>query len=193
MITYTASDIIRQAKIIGNVSNVNSTNFELSMSLLNQEYQKLYDKIVMSNGASIKEEHFTTDEPFYIPDDCYHILGVYSGKKLLSKSSPKQYIKGNYRIENNKILFDGFGPVDAFIKYSTDLTSLAPQFRLTPGATIYPDNGSEQDFSNGPIEYTVTSEDKQYRRTYRINFMSSKDIMEYNFDNFFLKNVYEIT
>ena len=76
--------------------------------------------------------------------------------------------------------------INFVVRKSTDLTSLAPQFRLTPGATIYPDNGSEQDFSNGPIEYTVTSEDKQYRRTYRINFMSSKDIMEYNFDHFFL-------
>ena len=119
MITYTCSDIIRQAKIVGNVSNVNMSNFELAATLLNTEYQKLYDKIVMANGASIKEEHFFTDEPFDIPEDCYHIIGVYSGKKLLSKSSPRQYIKGNYRIENNKIIFDGFGPVDAWIKYST--------------------------------------------------------------------------
>ena len=119
MITYTCSDIIRQAKIVGNVSNVNTSNFELAATLLNTEYQKLYDKIVMANGASIKEEHFFTDEPFDIPEDCYHIIGVYSGKKLLSKSSPRQYIKGNYRIENNKIIFDGFGPVNAWIKYST--------------------------------------------------------------------------
>ena len=129
MITYTASDLIRQAKIVGNVSNLNMTNFELCNSLLNSEYQKLYDKIVMTNGASIKEEHFTTDEPFDIPEDCYHIIGVYSGKKLLSKSSPRQYIKGNYRIENNKIIFDGFGPVDAFIKYST-----LPQTLTAPDA-----------------------------------------------------------
>ena len=129
MVTYTASDIIRQAKIVGNVSNVNMTNFELCNSILNQEYQKLYDKIVMANGASIKEEHFITDEPFDIPEDCYHIIGVYSGKKLLSKSSPKQYIKGQYRIENNKILFDGFGPVDAWIKYST-----LPQTLTAPDA-----------------------------------------------------------
>ena len=129
MITYTASDLIRQAKIVGNVSNLNMTNFELCNSLLNSEYQKLYDKIVMANGASIKEEHFTTDEPFNIPEDCYHIIGVYSGKKLLSKSSPRQYIKGNYRIENNKIIFDGFGPVDAFIKYST-----LPQTLTAPDA-----------------------------------------------------------
>lgn len=129
MITYTASDIIRQVKIVGNVSNINMTNFELCNSLLNSEYQKLYDKIVMANGASIKEEYFTTDEPFSIPEDCYHIIGVYSGKKLLSKSSPRQYIKGNYRIENNKIIFDGFGPVDAFIKYST-----LPQTLTAPDA-----------------------------------------------------------
>ena len=119
MISYTCSDIIRQAKVVGNVSNVNMSNFDLSATLLNSEYQKLYDKIVMANGASIKEEHFTTDEPFDIPEDCYHIIGVYSGNKMLSKSSPRQYIKGNYRIENNKIIFDGFGPFDAWIKYST--------------------------------------------------------------------------
>lgn len=118
MITYTCSDLIREAKIIGNVSNINMTNFELCNSLLNQEYQKLYDKIVMANGASIKEEHFVTDEPFDIPDDCYHIIGVYSGKKLLSKSSPRQHTKGQYRIENNKILFDGCLPQDVWIKYS---------------------------------------------------------------------------
>lgn len=129
MVTYTASDIIRQAKTVGNVSNVNMSNFDLSTTLLNTEYQKLYAKIVMANGASIKEEHFTTDEPFDIPEDCYHIIGVYSGKKLLSKSSPRQYIKGQYRIENNKILFDGFGPVDAWIKYST-----LPQTLTAPDA-----------------------------------------------------------
>ena len=129
MITYCASDIIRQAKIVGNVSNVNMSNFELCNSLLNSEYQKLYDKIVMANGASIKEEHFITDWPFDIPEDCYHIIGVYSGNKLLSKSSPKQHIKGQYRIENNKILFDGFGPVDAWIKYS-----ILPQTLTAPDA-----------------------------------------------------------
>ena len=118
MVQYTASDIIRQAKVVGKVSNINMTNFELCNSILNSEYQKLYDKIVMSNGASIKEEHFVTDEPFDIPEDCYHIIGVYSGKRLLSKSSPRQFIPGNYRIENNKILFDGCLPQDVWIKYS---------------------------------------------------------------------------
>lgn len=129
MVTYTASDVIRQAKIVGNVSNVNMSNFELCNSILNQEYTKLYDKIVMANGASIKEEHFTYGQPFIIPNDCYHILGVYSGKKLLSKSSPRQIIPGNYRIENNQIVFDGCLPQDVWIKYST-----MPQTLTAPDA-----------------------------------------------------------
>ena len=130
MITYCASDIIRQAKIVGNVSNVNMTNFELCNSLLNSEYQKLYDKVVMANGANIKEEHFIEDKPFNIPDDCYHIIGVYSGKKLLSKSSPRQFIPGNYHIENNEIVFDGcLAPQDVWIKYST-----MPQTLTSPDA-----------------------------------------------------------
>ena len=86
MISYTCSDIIKQAKRVANVSNVNMSNFELATSLLNQEYQKLYDKIVVANGANIKEEHFSSDRPFIIPEDCYHIIGVDDGKKLLSKS-----------------------------------------------------------------------------------------------------------
>ena len=129
MLTYTCSDLIRQAKVVGNVSNVNMSNFDLSATLLNSEYQKLYDKIVMANGASIKEEHFTYGQPLNIPDDCYHIICVCDGKKILSKSSPRQYIKGNYRIENNKIIFDGFDPVDPWIKYST-----LPQTLTAPDA-----------------------------------------------------------
>ena len=120
MIQYTCSDIIKQAKRVANVSNVHMSNFELATSLLNQEYQKLYDKIVVANGANIKEEHFSSDRPYIIPEDCYHIIGVYDGKKLLSKSSIKQCIKGNYRIENNQIILDGFTPnADLVIKYST--------------------------------------------------------------------------
>ena len=119
MLQYLASDILREAKVIGGMSNVNAPDFSTAMSLLNQEYQKLYNKIVMSNGAYIKEEHFTQGQPFIIPEDCMHIIGVYAGKKLLSKSSPRQFIPGNYHIENNQIIFDGFEPTDLWIRYSS--------------------------------------------------------------------------
>ncbi len=67
-----------------------------------------------------------------------------------------------------------------------DLTQLAPKFRLTPGATITPENGSKQDFSKGSVKYTVTSEDGKWSRIY---FVSVKGMLkfgsehEFNFEN----------
>ena len=56
------------------------------------------------------------------------------------------------------------------VRRQADLTALAPVFRLTPGATIVPENGSVHDFSDGPVVYTVTSEDGQWHRTYEVSF-----------------------
>lgn len=60
---------------------------------------------------------------------------------------------------------------------------LAPQFVLSPGATISPASGDTLDFTN-PVEYTVTSEDKRYQNKYVIRF---KDITplptHYTFEN----------
>lgn len=55
------------------------------------------------------------------------------------------------------------------------LDSLPPlpvHFTLTPGATISPANGSLQDFSHGPVTYTVTSEDGAWTRSYRVGFQA---------------------
>ncbi len=49
-----------------------------------------------------------------------------------------------------------------------DLTALSPQFRITEGATIEPESGSTHDFSEGPVTYTVTSQDGKWSRTYRV-------------------------
>jgi hypothetical protein len=43
------------------------------------------------------------------------------------------------------------------VPFGTDLTSLAITFALPTGATCQPPSGSPQDFSGGPITYTVTS------------------------------------
>ena len=38
-------------------------------------------------------------------------------------------------------------------------TQIPVNFRITPGATIQPASGSPQDFTKGPVLYTVTSDD----------------------------------
>ena len=43
-------------------------------------------------------------------------------------------------------------------------------FTITDKASIEPASGSLQDFTNGPVIYTVTSEDGQWKRTYKVAF-----------------------
>lgn len=82
------------------------------------------------------------------------------------------------------------------VRKGTDMTALAPNFKLTPGATISPDNGSTHDFSGGPVSYTVTSEDKAWKKTYSVRFDEVEDNSpQFDFEHFFLepdKNKYYI-
>jgi methionine-S-sulfoxide reductase len=60
---------------------------------------------------------------------------------------------------------------------------LPVDFRLTPGATIVPASGSEQDFKNGPVGYTVTSEDGQWQRHYSVQFKESATLYKFSFEH----------
>ena len=48
--------------------------------------------------------------------------------------------------------------INIFVAPGTDISSLAPEFTLTPGATIDPPSGSTRDF-HSPQPYTVTAEE----------------------------------
>ncbi len=54
-----------------------------------------------------------------------------------------------------------------------DRSAVALSFTLTPGATISPASGSKQDFTE-PVTYTVTSEDKQWKKEYTVTIASSR-------------------
>ena len=56
------------------------------------------------------------------------------------------------------------------VRKGTNLSALAPKFVITPGATISPESGSVQDFSKGGVVYTVTSEDRAYKKSYLVRF-----------------------
>lgn len=75
------------------------------------------------------------------------------------------------------------------VRKGTDLTALAPQFHITEGATISPDNGSTHDFSQGGVSYTVTSEDGSWQKTYNVRFDEKISAATYfSFENFFLES-----
>lgn len=77
------------------------------------------------------------------------------------------------------------------VRRHTALNAIAPHFTLTDGATIVPANGSVQDFSKGPVIYTVTSEDKQWNRRYAISFLpvvqTVSDTIRFDFEHYELE------
>lgn len=62
------------------------------------------------------------------------------------------------------------------------LKTLAPGFKLTPGATIS-DDGVARDFTY-PQTYTVTSEDKKWTKSYEISFFEIFNKTTFTFDNY---------
>ena len=55
------------------------------------------------------------------------------------------------------------------VRSHADVSALAPVFTLSPGATISPASGSTHDFGQGPVYYTVTSQDGKWQRRYRVS------------------------
>lgn len=75
------------------------------------------------------------------------------------------------------------------VRQRAALPPIAVHFKLTPGATISPANGSLQDFKNGPVVYTVTSEDGRWHRNYTVVFKESMlPSSKYDFEDFELSS-----
>ncbi len=77
---------------------------------------------------------------------------------------------------------------------NADVTAFAPQFTITPGATITPASGSVHDFSNGPVTYTVTSQDGKWSRKYLVscNRMARyiTSVIDFDFEHYELDKDY---
>ena len=88
----------------------------------------------------------------------------------------------NVLYTENEINFD--------VRKETDLTALAPRFVTTEGATVQPASGSVQDFSRGPVVYTVTSQDGKWSRKYSVKFnivtRTVTDSLRYDFKDYAL-------
>lgn len=86
-------------------------------------------------------------------------------------------------IENDRILL--------IVKKGTDITAFAPEFTLTPGATIVPESGTALDFSQ-PQYYEVTSEDHKWKKKYKIEIsLAGITNTTYHFENARLKGKYQ--
>lgn len=95
----------------------------------------------------------------FIATSCIQDEAPNAEADILTCTVPGDALNREPIIENDKITL--------ILKKETDITVLAPQFTLTPGATINPESGTIQDFSE-PQYYEVISEDRQWKKRYKV-------------------------
>lgn len=94
---------------------------------------------------------------------------------IVAVQLPQDILSRNPVISNNEVTI--------VVKDGVNLDGLAPTFTITPGATIYPESGTPRDFTT-PQEYTVTSEDKEWSKTYMVEIQHTNAvILNYNFEH----------
>ena len=98
-----------------------------------------------------------------------------------------------YNISDSAITVFSTDSVITFnVRKNADISALAPVFRTTPGSTVSPASGTVHDFSEGSVEYTVTSQDKRWKRTYRVAFnrvsKTVSDTTSLDFENYMLES-----
>lgn len=93
---------------------------------------------------------------------------------ILTCIVPADILKRDPVIENNKVTL--------MVKTDIDLTHQAPEFTLTPGATISPASGTERDFTT-PQYYTVTSQDGNWKKEYQVAYLIAGISTEYHFED----------
>ena len=76
-------------------------------------------------------------------------------------------------ITNNEVIF--------YVNGWEDLSHLAPKFHVTEGAKIEPESGTALNFTQ-PQSYTVTSQDGQWKKTYKVSFISNDVATDYHFE-----------
>ncbi len=80
-------------------------------------------------------------------------------------------------IENNKVIL--------IVKNNVNVSRLAPEFELTPGASIEPASGTIRDFST-PQTYMTSSEDGKWHKVYTVEVRrnnSGSSNLDFNFEN----------
>lgn len=98
---------------------------------------------------------------------------------IVSASLPEELLVRPAEIVDRKDVHS----VTFIVKNFVDVAALAPEFEITPGATIDPASGTMRDFTK-PQTYTVTSEDGQWSKIYTVIAKHDDPIaLKYSFEN----------
>lgn len=96
---------------------------------------------------------------------------------IITCSFSSEIVVSDPTITNNRVTVN--------VVPDADISKLAPTFTLTEGATISPASGSVQNFLNADdhtVSYTVTSQDGEWHKTYRVQVVQQLKPSEYLFN-----------
>lgn len=93
---------------------------------------------------------------------------------IISCTVPAEILRRDPIIDNDKVTL--------MVKAETDLSQQAPEFVLTPGASISPVSGTTLDFTNSQY-YTVTSEDGKWKKRYEVSYIVTGIGTKYSFEH----------
>ncbi|MCM1076840.1 MAG: PCMD domain-containing protein [Bacteroides sp.] len=94
---------------------------------------------------------------------------------IVAVTLPKDELNRSPIIENDRVTL--------IVKNYVNVTDLAPEFQLTPGATITPPSGTVRDFTD-PQTYIVTSQDGEWSKTYTVTVQRNTNInLKYGFED----------
>ncbi len=110
-------------------------------------------------------------------------------KAVLHVNQPEKYFF--QPTDSMQVVLSTDSVITFAVRGDADVSALSPEFTLSPGATVNPASGSTHDFANGPVTYTVTSEDGKWQRRYRVNVVPTMitvaDTLRYDFEHFELE------
>lgn len=115
--------------------------------------------------------------PLLLITSCIKDEALNTEADILSASIENDFaiLQDEPSIGNNSVSFR--------LKQFTGNYLFAPEFSLTPGATIAPESGTELDFME-PQTYTVTSEDGVWQKQYAVSFIvDDNTFYTYSFEN----------
>lgn len=108
---------------------------------------------------------------------------------ILHVDNPEQFFF--QATDSMRVVFSTDSVITFAVRSSADVSHLAPVFTLSAGATVEPASGSFHDFSQGPVLYTVTSQDGKWQRLYRVNVVpvttTVSDTVRYDFEHYELE------
>jgi len=102
---------------------------------------------------------------------------------ILSATLSGDVLKTDPQIGNDQVIL--------LVKQETDVTALAPEFVLTPGASISPASGTARDFTRSQT-YTVTSENGVWQKEYTVMATDKGITRALNFENSEIKSGYYV-